>query len=159
MTWIRLCESFLNPLHNLYIFGRLVPQFTSLTDCCFTLDWIHSTFMLSTCPGSRAPFSDYLKIILSTCPGLISTFLGVDLSTSGPSEERRSQEHILLLRALKDTTTDLATTHPHHVLQTIQAETLLAYSLFCSGNILKPRRASSAASLVISCRLHKIRSS
>uniref|UniRef100_A0A0W0F4X5 Xylanolytic transcriptional activator regulatory domain-containing protein n=1 Tax=Moniliophthora roreri TaxID=221103 RepID=A0A0W0F4X5_MONRR len=96
------------------------------------------------------------------CPGLLSTvyLLGVHLSTSEAPDARRIREQSLLLRALRDTATDLATTHPNRLLHTIQAETLLAYYFFRAGNILEAKRhASSAASLVLGCGLHRIRSS
>ncbi|KAJ3872732.1 hypothetical protein F5051DRAFT_479614, partial [Lentinula edodes] len=95
------------------------------------------------------------------CPGLLSTVYlwGIHLS---PQAQRKDLEHILLMRALRDTASDLSTAnpHPHRFMHTIQAETLLGYYFFRNGNILEAKRhASSAASLALGCGLNTLRSS
>ncbi|KAJ4479795.1 hypothetical protein C8J55DRAFT_77986 [Lentinula edodes] len=95
------------------------------------------------------------------CPGLLSTVYlwGIHLS---PQAQRKDLEHTLLMRALRDTASDLSTAnpHPHRFIHTIQAETLLGYYFFRNGNILEAKRhASSAASLALGCGLNTLRSS
>ncbi|KAL0065433.1 hypothetical protein AAF712_007497 [Marasmius tenuissimus] len=95
--------------------------------------------------------------------GLLRTvyLLGVHLTTSHqPGETYRGREPGMLLLALRETATDLLTSHPQRYIHTIQAETLLSYYFFRAGNIIEAKRhASSAASLVLACGLHRIRSS
>ncbi|KAJ3872729.1 hypothetical protein F5051DRAFT_338810 [Lentinula edodes] len=95
------------------------------------------------------------------CPGLLSTVYlwGIHLS---PLTQHKDLEHTLLMRALRDTASDLSTSnpHPHRFMHTIQAETLLGYYFFRNGNILEAKRhASSAASLALGCGLNTLRSS
>ncbi|KAJ3839353.1 hypothetical protein F5878DRAFT_616803 [Lentinula raphanica] len=95
------------------------------------------------------------------CPGLLSTVYlwGIHLS---PQTQHKDLEHTLLVRALRDTASDLSTSnpHPHRFMHTIQAETLLAYYFFRNGRILEAKRhSSSAASLVLGCGLNTLRSS
>ncbi|KAJ3918797.1 hypothetical protein F5877DRAFT_41798 [Lentinula edodes] len=95
------------------------------------------------------------------CPGLLSTVYlwGIHLS---PQTQREDLEHTLLMRALRDTASDLSTSNPHpnRFMHTIQAETLLGYYFFRNGNILEAKRhASSAASLALGCGLNTLRSS
>ncbi|KAJ4486679.1 hypothetical protein C8J55DRAFT_535018 [Lentinula edodes] len=95
------------------------------------------------------------------CRGLLSTVYlwGIHLS---PQTQHKDLEHTLLMRALRDTASDLSTSdpHPHRFMHTIQAETLLGYYFFRNGNILEAKRhTSSAASLALGCRLNILRSS
>ncbi|KAH7878786.1 uncharacterized protein C8R40DRAFT_1166772 [Lentinula edodes] len=95
------------------------------------------------------------------CPGLLSTVYlwGIHLS---PQTQREDLEHTLLMRALRDTASDLSTSNPHpnRFMHTIQAEALLGYYFFRNGNILEAKRhASSAASLALGCGLNTLRSS
>ncbi|KAJ3903620.1 hypothetical protein F5879DRAFT_803279, partial [Lentinula edodes] len=95
------------------------------------------------------------------CPGLLSTVYlwGIHLS---PQTQRQDLEYTLLMRALRDTASDLSTSnpHPHQFMHTIQAETLLGYFCFRNGNILEAKRhAASAASLALGCGLNNLRSS
>ncbi|KAJ3807085.1 hypothetical protein F5876DRAFT_48776 [Lentinula aff. lateritia] len=95
------------------------------------------------------------------CPGLLSTVYlwGIHLS---PQTQHKDLEHTLLMRALRDTASDLSTSnlHPHRFMHTIQAETLLGYYFFRNGNILEAKRhASSAAALALGCGLNTLRSS
>ncbi|KAJ3807087.1 hypothetical protein EV368DRAFT_47382, partial [Lentinula lateritia] len=95
------------------------------------------------------------------CPGLLSTVYlwGIHLS---PQTQHKDLEHTLLMRALRDTASDISTSnpHPHRFMHTIQAETLLGYYFFRNGNILEAKRhASSAASLALGCGLNTLRSS
>ncbi|KAJ4466788.1 hypothetical protein C8R41DRAFT_856327 [Lentinula lateritia] len=95
------------------------------------------------------------------CPGLLSTVYlwGIHLS---PQTQHKDLEHTLLMRALRDTASDLSTSnpHPHRFIHTIQAETLLGYYFFRNGNILEAKRhASSAVSLALGCGLNTLRSS
>ncbi|KAG7087565.1 hypothetical protein E1B28_013520 [Marasmius oreades] len=96
-------------------------------------------------------------------PGLLRTvyLLGVHLSTAlQPGEAHSGQEHPMLLLALRETATDLTTTHPQRFIHTIQAETLLSYYFFRTGNIIEAKRhASSAASVVLACGFHRVHSS
>ncbi|KAJ4485304.1 hypothetical protein J3R30DRAFT_3438670 [Lentinula aciculospora] len=95
------------------------------------------------------------------CPGLLNTVYlwGIHLS---PHAQHKDLEHTLLMRALRDTASDLSISnpHPHRLMHTIQAETLLGYFFFRNGNILEAKRhTSSAASLVLGCGLNTLRSS
>ncbi|KAJ3860961.1 hypothetical protein EV359DRAFT_48130, partial [Lentinula novae-zelandiae] len=95
------------------------------------------------------------------CPGLLSTVYlwGIHLS---PQTQHKDLEHTLLMRALRDTASDLSTSnpHPHRFIHTIQAETLLGYYFFRNGNILEAKcHASSAVSLTLGCGLNTLRSS
>ncbi|KAJ3933649.1 MAG: hypothetical protein NXY57DRAFT_973874 [Lentinula lateritia] len=95
------------------------------------------------------------------CPGLLSTVYlwGIHLSSQ---TQHKDLEHTLLMRALRDTASDLSTSnpHPHRFIHTIQAETLLGYYFFRNGNILEAKRhASSAVSLALGCGLNTLRSS
>ncbi|KIK62051.1 hypothetical protein GYMLUDRAFT_165430 [Collybiopsis luxurians FD-317 M1] len=90
------------------------------------------------------------------CPGLLSTVYlwGIHLS---PQAHHKELEHTLLVRALRDTASDLSSSrpHPHRFIHTIQAETLLGYYFFRNGNILEAKRHSaSAASLALGCGLN-----
>ncbi|KAJ3872737.1 hypothetical protein F5051DRAFT_338811, partial [Lentinula edodes] len=94
------------------------------------------------------------------CPGLLSTVYlwGIHLS---PQTQHKYLEHTLLMRALRDTASDLSTSipHPHRFMHTIQAETLLGYYFFRNGNVLEAKRhASGAVSLVLGCGLNTLRS-
>ncbi|KAJ4479791.1 hypothetical protein C8J55DRAFT_514391 [Lentinula edodes] len=94
------------------------------------------------------------------CPGLLSTVYlwGIHLS---PQTQHKDLEHTLLMRALRDTASDLSSSnpHPHRFMHTIQAETLLGYYFFRNGNVLEAKRhASGAASLVLGCGLNTLRS-
>ncbi|KAJ3860957.1 hypothetical protein EV359DRAFT_48132, partial [Lentinula novae-zelandiae] len=95
------------------------------------------------------------------CPGLLSTVYlwGIHLSSQ---TQHKDLEHTLLMRALRDTASDLSTSnpHPHRFIHTIQAETLLGYYFFRNGNILEAKwHASSAVSLALGCGLNTLRSS
>ncbi|KAJ4479798.1 hypothetical protein C8J55DRAFT_455844 [Lentinula edodes] len=95
------------------------------------------------------------------CPGLLSTVYlwGIHLSTQ---TQHRYLEHTLLMRALRDTASDLNTSNPHPLrfMHTIQAETLLGYYFFRNGDVLEAKRhASSAASLALGCGLNILKSS
>ncbi|KAF9264589.1 hypothetical protein L218DRAFT_231018 [Marasmius fiardii PR-910] len=94
--------------------------------------------------------------------GLLRTvyLLGTHLSTALQSTEAQpGREHSMLILALRETATDLTTTHPKRLIHTIQAETLLSYYFFRTGNIIEAKRhASSAASLVLACGFHRVHS-
>ncbi|GAW07563.1 Zn -Cys binuclear cluster domain-containing protein [Lentinula edodes] len=110
----------------------------------------------ATEPGIALPATRHLP-----CRGLLSTVYlwGIHLS---PQTQHKDLEHTLLMRALRDTASDLSTSdpHPHRFMHTIQAETLLGYYFFRNGNILEAKRhTSSAASLALGCRLNILRSS
>ncbi|KAJ3874544.1 hypothetical protein F5051DRAFT_505818 [Lentinula edodes] len=95
------------------------------------------------------------------CPGLLNTVYLWGIHLSSPTQ-RRYLEHTLLMRALRDTASDLSTSnpHPHRFMHTIQAETLLGYYFFRNGEVLQAKRhASSAASLALGCGLNTLRSS
>lgn len=81
---------------------------------------------------------------------------GIHLS---PHESLRQHEPIFLLRALRHASTTLSESHPQKVIHALQAEILLAYYFFRNGRFLEGKyHVSAAASLAISCGLHKIRS-
>lgn len=91
--------------------------------------------------------------------GLLRTIFlwGAHLS---PSSHPPAREHEYMLRALAETATSLSSEHPQKVLQTIQAEVLLAYYFFRIGHCLEARRhATSAASLTLGAGLHRLRAS
>ncbi|KAH7878784.1 uncharacterized protein C8R40DRAFT_1037417 [Lentinula edodes] len=95
------------------------------------------------------------------CPGLLSTVYLWGIHLSSPTQHRYL-EHTLLMRALRDTASDLSTSNPHPLrfMHTIQAETLLGYYFFRNGEVLQAKRhASSAASLALGCGLNTLRSS
>jgi hypothetical protein len=76
------------------------------------------------------------------------------------SENWLNRENELLLRALSETAVTLSTSsHPHYTVHTIQSEVLLAYYFFRTGRSIEARRhATAAASIVLSCGFHKLRS-
>jgi hypothetical protein len=91
-------------------------------------------------------------------PALLSTIYlwGLHLSQS---YTLREHERTLLSRALQHTSRSLSGSYPQLLLQTLQAEILLAYYFFRNGRFLEGKyHSSSAASLVISSGLNKIRS-
>ncbi|KAL0579394.1 hypothetical protein V5O48_002619 [Marasmius crinis-equi] len=81
-------------------------------------------------------------------------------NTLNSNETYRGRESSMLLLALRETATDLTTAHPQRFIHTIQAETLLSYYFFRTGNIVEAKRhASGAASLVLACGFHRLRAS
>ncbi|KAE9399382.1 hypothetical protein BT96DRAFT_994003 [Gymnopus androsaceus JB14] len=77
-----------------------------------------------------------------------------------PSENSPGQEGILVSRALTSSAHALSETHPQKVLQCIQSEVLLANYFYHAGRILEGNyHATSAASLVLSSGMHRIRTS
>ncbi|KAF5384658.1 hypothetical protein D9757_007485 [Collybiopsis confluens] len=139
---------------------RALPATSSL------LEWF---FKHSSCFGFFLDISRFSQSALlpydfghqsRPCPGLLSTVYlwGIHLS---PQAHHKDLEHTLLMRALRDTASDLSSSspHPHRFLHTVQAETLLGYYFFRNGNILEAKRhAASAASLALGCGLNTTRS-
>lgn len=91
-------------------------------------------------------------------PALLSAayLWGVHLSQS---ETFKPHEHVFLSRALQHSASNLTTDHPSKVLHGLQAEILLCLYFFRAGRLLEGKYHSSAAvSIIISTRMHKIRS-
>jgi hypothetical protein len=81
---------------------------------------------------------------------------GIHLS---PTTEFAVYSPMFLSRALQSTSQALLGTHPHKVIQCIQAEVLLAQYFFRNARILEGKyHMSAAVSLVLSSGFHKIRS-
>lgn len=82
---------------------------------------------------------------------------GIHLSSN---EAMKSHEATFLARALEQTSTALASSHPKMIIHALQAEILLSCYFLRSGRFLEGKfHVSAAASLAISCGLNKIRSS
>ncbi|KAJ3988476.1 hypothetical protein F5890DRAFT_472201 [Lentinula detonsa] len=96
----------------------------------------------------RRPLSSLMTIVY---------FFG-SLLSDNPVWQARSSEY--LTQALESTgSSSLASSHPHKVLHTIQAEVLLANYLFSAGRLLEGRyHISTAMSLCVGSGLNKIRS-
>ncbi|KAK7046143.1 hypothetical protein VNI00_007146 [Paramarasmius palmivorus] len=111
------------------------------------------------------PLEDPTARLSRPTRGLLSAIhvLGLRLSGTGPTtpqEEARIAAY--LTRAINDVTKMMVTesAHPFVVVQNIQAELLLATFLFCHGRLLEGQyHLTTAISLAIGARLHKIRSS
>ncbi|KAK0484959.1 hypothetical protein IW261DRAFT_1560627 [Armillaria novae-zelandiae] len=81
---------------------------------------------------------------------------GIHLS---PMSELSGYEPVILQRAIQAAAQGLSTRHPQIILQCIQAEVLLANYFFRNGRVLEGKyHTTTAVSLVLSARLHKIRS-
>ncbi len=92
-------------------------------------------------------------------PGLLYAVHLMGVHFSQP-ESQQGQESILLMKALQHVTTDLLGSHPNKVIQTLQAEVLLAYYFFRVAAILEAKvHTASAVSLALGSGLHRIRSS
>lgn len=92
-------------------------------------------------------------------PGLLHAVHLMGVHFSQP-ESQQGQESALLMKALQHVSTDLIGTHPNKVLQTLQAEILLAYYFFRVASILEAKvHTSAAVSLALGSGLHRIRSS
>ncbi|KAJ3893902.1 hypothetical protein GG344DRAFT_86946 [Lentinula edodes] len=155
-------------LHDPYQYGQAARSCDSPSTSFFRiLEWFFANAVSFGFFLEHSRFSDSALLPLDfghqsrPCPGLLSTVYlwGIHLS---PQAQRKDLEHILLMRALRDTASDLSTAnpHPHRFMHTIQAETLLGYYFFRNGNILEAKRhASSAASLALGCGLNTLRSS
>lgn len=92
-------------------------------------------------------------------PGLLNAvhLLGVHFSQP---ESQQGQEAALLVKALQHVATDLLGAHPNKVMQTLQAQVLLAYYFFRTASILEAKvHTAAAVSLALGCGLHRIRSS
>jgi len=77
-----------------------------------------------------------------------------------PEDPYPLSESDYVQRSLAETATALSSSHPQHILHTIQAEVLLAYYFWRTGRCLEARHHSgAAASLALGCGLHKVRSS
>ncbi|TFK66447.1 hypothetical protein BDN72DRAFT_859913 [Pluteus cervinus] len=92
-------------------------------------------------------------------PALVTTVLlwGAHLSHSDPSA---SQEHTLLMRALRYAATDMSSDHPNKIIQTLQAEVLLSYYFLRMSRFLEAKiHSTTAITIALECGLNKIRSS
>ncbi|KAJ3709565.1 hypothetical protein C8R42DRAFT_617666, partial [Lentinula raphanica] len=90
--------------------------------------------------------------------GLLSTIYLVGFHLSGLNETHQ-QEQALLSRALADVSNILSSSNRDRVLQSIQAEVLLAEYFFCTGRILEGKyHLHAALSITIAANLHKLRS-
>ncbi|PBK97422.1 hypothetical protein ARMGADRAFT_1075911 [Armillaria gallica] len=108
----------------------------------------------------QARFADSVTLpnVMKPSAALLSTayLWGIHLSDSG---EVLAYEEVFLARALQSTAQELSSSHPQRVIQCIQAEVLLAHYFFRKARMLEGRyHTCSAVSLVLSARLHKIRS-
>ncbi|KAK0221640.1 hypothetical protein IW262DRAFT_918868 [Armillaria fumosa] len=108
----------------------------------------------------QARFADSATLpnVMKPSAALLSTayLWGIHLSDSG---EILAYEEVFLARALQSTAQELSSSHPQRIIQCIQAEVLLAHYFFRKARMLEGRYHSGAAvSLVLSARLHKIRS-
>jgi len=91
-------------------------------------------------------------------PALVTTVLlwGAHLSHSDPS----SQEHSLLMRALRYAATDMSGDHPQRIIHTLQAEVLLSYYFLRMSRFLEAKiHSTTAVTIALECGLNKIRSS
>ncbi|KAJ7202637.1 hypothetical protein GGX14DRAFT_653917 [Mycena pura] len=89
-------------------------------------------------------------------PALLSVVYlwGLRLAKPRPLLISRSQEPLLLARALELAGKGLASAHPQRVLHTLQAEVLLAYYLFSGGRFLEGKyHVAGAVSLALSSGL------
>ncbi|KAK0464285.1 uncharacterized protein EV420DRAFT_1035819 [Desarmillaria tabescens] len=105
-------------------------------------------------------FSDSATLpnVMKPSAALLSTayLWGIHLSDSS---EILAYEEVFLARALQSTAQELSSSHPQRIIHCIQAEVLLAHYFFRKARMLEGRyHTSSAVSLVLSARLHKIRS-
>ncbi|THH18650.1 hypothetical protein EW146_g2366 [Bondarzewia mesenterica] len=94
-------------------------------------------------------------------PVLISAVYlwGMSFSRMTPHGDFTAQQDIFLSRARTQLGHPMTGSSSHRILQTIQANVLLAVYLFNSGAFLEGRLyCDSSASLVMSCGLHRIRS-
>lgn len=108
----------------------------------------------------QARFADSVTLpnVMKPSAALLSTayLWGIHLSDSG---EVLAYEEVFLARALQSTAQELSSSHPQRIIQCIQAEVLLAHYFFRKARMLEGRyHTCSAVSLVLSARLHKIRS-
>ncbi|SJL07724.1 uncharacterized protein ARMOST_11074 [Armillaria ostoyae] len=108
----------------------------------------------------QARFADSATLpnVMKPSAALLSTayLWGIHLSDSG---EILAYEEVFLARALQSTAQELSSSHPQRIIQCIQAEVLLAHYFFRKARMLEGRyHTCSAVSLVLSARLHKIRS-
>ncbi|KAF9264592.1 hypothetical protein L218DRAFT_998554 [Marasmius fiardii PR-910] len=131
-----------------------LPVIRKFSTFGFFLDLVrfYSSALIQKPPGDPSrPTSGLLRTVY---------LLGTHLSTALQSTEAQpGREHSMLILALRETATDLTTTHPKRLIHTIQAETLLSYYFFRTGNIIEAKRhASSAASLVLACGFHRVHS-
>lgn len=107
---------------------------------------------------SRFADSATLPNVMKPSAALLSTayLWGIHLSDS---DEVSAYEEVFLARALQSTAQELSSSHPQRIIQCIQAEVLLAHYFFRKARMLEGRyHTGSAVSLVLSARLHKIRS-
>ncbi|KAK0205166.1 hypothetical protein DFS33DRAFT_1274116 [Desarmillaria ectypa] len=101
---------------------------------------------------------EYREAIAHPSTALLSAVYlwGVHLS---PVSELSGYEPIVLQRAIQAAAQGLSTRHPQIVLHCIQAEVLLANYFFRNGRALEGKyHTTTAVSLVLSARLHRIRS-
>lgn len=92
-------------------------------------------------------------------PGLLHAVHLMGVHFSQP-ESQQGQESALLMKAVQHVSTDLLGAHPNKVIQTLQAQILLAYYFFRVAAILEAKvHTSAAVSLALGSGLHRIRSS
>ncbi|KAG7445764.1 uncharacterized protein BT62DRAFT_178732 [Guyanagaster necrorhizus] len=108
----------------------------------------------------QARFADSATLpnVMKPSAALLSTayLWGIHLSDS---DEILAYEEVFLARALQSTAQGLSGNHPQRVIHCLQAEVLLAHYFFRKARMLEGKyHTSSAVSLVLSARLHKIRS-
>ena len=148
LTQYLLASSVDTFLLHAYTFGFFLDTSQLLT----TTTLLEST---GNCDHHQNPTS-----CLRLCIHLIGTHLCGAFHTGPDAATYRQREDALLLMALRETAVGLSAVHPQRYLHTIQADTLLSYYFFHSGQLVEAKRhASSAASLVLACGFHNLGSS